>query len=416
MVKNDIDLENKTILILGIGGVSMHQIAIFLKQSGARVFGYDVKLNDYAKKCASLGIATTRKFKQEFLQVDFCIKSSAVTSGKFLSEVQKRGIKIYDRAEILGLIASKFKQVIAVAGTHGKSTTASLIYEILRLDNRNVSCHIGADVFASRFDVSDDILVLEACEFNKSFLNFYPTISVVTNVEADHIESYGSLFNLKNAFSVFLKRGKMRFINFNESTKYLSQINNVEIVKKTNLNIKPKIFGEYNFQNISMAVAVCSSLGVRDEVIIQAVNSFAGVPRRYEFLGEYQNSKIYIDYAHHPTEINAFYKAFCSEHKNCVIVFQPHTYSRTKYLINQFVDVLSKIDNLILFKEYPAREKPWQGMTCFELFEKVKAKNPNVKYFSSSKGLIKNLPQKTAISFVGAGNICEIAQKIVKTY
>lgn len=416
MIKNNIDFKGKSVLILGVGGVSMHQIALFLKQSGFTVFGYDVKTSEYTKLCEDAGIKISRKFKQEFLQVDFCVKSSAITSGKFLSELKKQGTKIYDRAEILGFIANKFKNVIAVAGTHGKSTTASLIYEILRLDNRKVSCHIGADVFAARFDVKDEILVLEACEYNKSFLNFHPTISVVTNVEADHIESYGSLFNLKNAFAVFLKRGKVRFINRNESTNYLHNIKDVKVVDRTNLNIKPKILGEHNYQNISMAVAVCKSIGVSEKVITQAINSFAGVPRRYEFLGMWQNNKIYIDYAHHPTEINAFYETFKQENKNCAIVFQPHTYSRTKYLLNQFVDVLSKIDNLILFKEYPAREKPWQGMSCFDLYCKIKSKNNNVKYFSSEKSLVKNLPINTAISFVGAGNICEIAKKIIKSY
>lgn len=416
MEKNNLNLENKSVLLLGIGGVSMYQIALFLKEAGLKVYGYDVKPNEYTKKCENVGIKITKKFKHEFLQVDFCVKSSAVTNCKFITELIKKNVKIYDRAEILGIIASKFKQVIAVAGTHGKSTTASLIYEILRQDNRKVSCHIGADVFASRFNMLDDILVLEACEYNKSFLNFYPTISVITNVEADHLESYGSLFNLKNAFSVFLKRGKQRFISDNDTTKYLRSIKNVQVAKETTLKIHPKILGVHNYQNISTAVEVCSSLGVSDEVIIQAVNSFVGVPRRYEYLGEYQNSKIYIDYAHHPTEINAFYETFKTEYSDCAIIFQPHTYSRTKYLLSQFVDVLSKIDNLILFKEYPAREKPWQGMSCVELYQIIKAKNPNVKYYSSATGLIKNLPKNKAISFVGAGNICDIAKKIIKTY
>ena len=163
-------------------------------------------------------------------------------------------------------------------------------------------------------------------------------------------------------------------------------------------------------------MAVCKYLGVKDDVIIKAVNSFVGVPRRYEFLGIKNNSKIYIDYAHHPTEINCFYETFKEEYKDCFIIFQPHTYSRTKYLLKQFIDVLSKIENLIIFKEYPAREKPWQGVSAFELFELIKQKNPNVKYFASSKALIKNLPKNSAFAFVGAGNINEIAKKFIKTY
>jgi len=415
MSKN-IKYEYKSVLLLGVGGISMYQIALALKDMGLKVYGYDIKESAYTKKCQNAGIEITTKFKREFLKVDFCIKTPAITKSKYITELKNLGTKIYDRAEVLSFLASKFKQVIAVAGTHGKSTTASLIYEILRADGRSVSCHIGADVFASRFSVNDDILVLEACEYNKSFLNFFPTISVVTNVEADHIDSYGSLFNIKNAFSVFLRRGKVRFINENKTTEYLKQIKDVLVASTTDLKLKPKILGEHNHQNISTAVAVCKHLGVKDEIIIQAVNSFVGVPRRYEFLGIKNNSKIYVDYAHHPTEINAFYETFKEEHIDCVIIFQPHTYSRTKFLLKQFIDVLSKIENLIIFKEYPAREKPWQGVSAFELFELIKQKNANVKFFASGKAIIKNLPKNSAIAFVGAGNINEIAKKIVKTY
>lgn len=394
----------------------MHQIALILKQMGYMVYGYDSKESKYTKLCRQSGIEITTRFKAEFLKVDFCIKTPAITGGKFLSELNKCGTKIYDRAEILGILAKNFKQVIAVAGTHGKSTTASLIYEILRADGRKVSCHIGADVFASRFNIDDDILVVEACEYNKSFLNLYPTITVVTNVEADHIDCYGSLFNLKNAFSVFLKRGNARFINACESTEYLKHVKGVNVVGKTNLKLAPKILGEYNLQNISMAMAVCKYLGVNNKTMVNAVNMFAGVPRRYELIGEKNGCKIFIDYAHHPTEINAFYETFKQENKNCTIVFQPHTYSRTKYLLKQFVCVLSKMDNLIIFKEYPAREKSWQGVSAYELFEKIKQKNPTVKYFSTCGAIIKNIPKNSAVAFVGAGNINEIAQKFVKTY
>lgn len=415
MSKN-INYENKSVLLLGIGGISMYQIALTLKEMGLKVYGYDAKQSEYTKKCSEAGIEITTKYKPEFLKVDFCIKTAAITTGKYLTALKNLGVKVYDRAEVLAFLANKFNQVIAVAGTHGKSTTASLIYEILRQDGRSVSCHIGADVFASRFNINDDILVLEACEYNKSFLSFYPSIAVVTNVEADHIDSYGSIFNLKNAFSVFLRRGKYRFINNNKTTDYLKDIKDVQVVTRTDLNIKPKITGEHNFENISMAVAVCKSLGVSDKVIIQAVNTFVGVPRRYEFLGIKNNSKVYIDYAHHPTEINAFVETFKNEHKDFVIIYQPHTYSRTKYLLKQFIDVLSKIENLIIFKEYPAREKPWQGVSAFELFEKIKIKNANVKYFATHKGIFKNLPKNSAIAFVGAGNINEIAKKFLKTY
>lgn len=408
-------IENKSCLILGIGGVSVHQIALALKNLGIKVYGYDAKENQYTQKCKDAGIEITNKFKPEFLKVNFCVKTGAITNNKYITALKKLNVKIYDRAEMLSLLISKFKCVIAVAGTHGKSTTASLIYEILRVAGKKVSCHIGADVFASRFDVEDDFLVLEACEFNKSFLSFYPTISVVTNVEAEHLDSYGSIFNLKNAFSVFLRRGQKRFIFDDKSTVFLQQIKNVEVVKKTNLDIKPRIAGEHNLNNISLAIAVAKSLGIDEKTICKVINMFEGLPRRYEFLGYTNNQKIFIDYAHHPTEIKAFVETFFSQHKNCLIVFQPHTYSRTKLLLKQFIDVLSAIDNLIIYKEYPAREKPWKGLSAFELFEHVKQKNNNVKYFETAKSLFKNMANYSAIAFVGAGNIDQIAKKFIKS-
>jgi len=409
------EIENKSCLILGIGGVSVHQIALALKNLGIKVYGYDAKENLYTQKCKDAGIEITNKFKPEFLKVDFCVKTGAISNNKYITALKTLNVKIYDRAEMLSLLISKFKCVIAVAGTHGKSTTASLIYEILRVAGKKVSCHIGADVFASRFNIEDDFLVLEACEFNKSFLSFYPTISVVTNVEAEHLDSYGSIFNLKNAFSVFLRRGQKRFIFDDKSTVFLQQIKNVKVVKKTDLNVKPRISGEHNLNNISLAIAVAKSLGIDEKTICEAINMFEGLPRRYEFLGYVNNQKIYIDYAHHPTEIKAFVETFFSQNKNCLIVFQPHTYSRTKLLLKQFIDVLSKIDNLIIYKEYPAREKPWKGLSAFDLFEQVKQKNSNVKYFKTSKGLFKNMCNYEAIAFVGAGNIDQIAKKFIKS-
>src|SRR5699024_275130 len=149
----------------------------------------------------------------------------------------------------------------------------------LRTANKKVSCHIGADVFAPRFKCGDDYLVVEACEYNKSFLHLKRTISVVTNVDAEHLDKYKNIVNLLTAFLNFLKRGLKRFVYDTNSVSYLKRVKNTTFVKRTNLKIKPKIKGEYNLDNISLAVAVCEFLGVDDSTIIKAVNSFIGIPR-----------------------------------------------------------------------------------------------------------------------------------------
>ena len=411
-----INLNQKSVLLLGIGGVSMHQLALCYLNLGYTVYGYDAKTSTYTDIVTKAGALFSTHFNKDFLHVNFCVKTGAIKdNNKYVVALKNLGVKILDRAEALNELFKNFKCVMAVAGTHGKSTTASLIYEILRVAGKRVSCHIGADVFAPRFNFGDDYLVVEACEYNKSFLSLYPNISIITNVEAEHMDSYKTMFSLRSAFKTFLNRGKQRFVFKCESTNFLNKIKNITFVDSCNLILKPKLIGDYNKHNISLAVSVCQSLGVSDAVITKVVNSFAGIPRRYELIGTIQKQKIYIDYAHHPTEINSFVTAFKNQYKNSLIVFQPHTYSRTKLLLNQFLEVLKDIDNLIIFKEYPAREKPSQGMSANEFYKQLKLINLKVKYCASAKGVLKNLANFDAVAFVGAGDINQIAKKIVKT-
>lgn len=403
----------RKVLFLGVGGISMHQLAIAIKKMGVKVFGYDISESKYTKLCEENGIKVVNKFDKDICNVDLCVKTGAIKNGKFLEYLKNRNVPILDRAEILAWLCGKFKKVIAVAGTHGKSTTASVIYEILRMSGKKVSCHIGADVKHFNFDLSDDILVVEACEFNKSFLKLKPHIAVVTNVEKEHMDCYGSFFNLKTAFLTFLKKAETRFVYDEKSTRFFKKYSNINFVTLTNLKINPQIKGEHNLKNISLAVAVCKSLGVDEKTILEAVNNFIGVPRRYEYLGDINASKIYIDYAHHPTEIKAFVETFKKENKNIQIIFQPHTFSRTKKFLKDFVSVLSGVENLIIYKEYSARETQKDGMSAKELFLEIKKHNLNVKYCANKNSLLKNLDENTSIAFVGAGNINLIANEIV---
>ena len=409
-------LEFKSVLFLGIGGVSMHQLALAIKKMGINVLGYDAKPSKYTKICEENGIKVTNVFSRDFLNVDLCIKTGAIKeNNKFFQAVKKLGIKVLDRAEALAMLTTEFKTVIAVAGTHGKSTTAALIYEMLRVSGKNVSCHIGADIYAPRFNLGDEFLVVEACEYNRSFLSLKPDISVVTNIEEEHMDCYGSLFNLRNAFTTFLRRGEKRFVMLEDSTKFLRRRLKIEFVKKISTTTTIKLKGEYNLKNISLAIQVAKSIGATDEAIKTVLETFAGVPRRYEFLGKYKQTKIFIDYAHHPTEISQFVKTFAENNKNFLIVFQPHTYSRTKRFLDDFVGVFSKLNNIIIFKEYPAREKPCQGMSAKELFFEIQKVNDRVEYCSKEKYLISKLQDFDEVAFVGAGDIDLIARNIIKT-
>ena len=392
----------------------MHQLAIIMKNMGVKVYGYDLQESKYTQMCEQHGIIVTHKFCKDICNVDLCVKTGAVKNAKFFDSLKKNNVPILDRAELLGWLCSKFSKVIAVAGTHGKSTTASLIYEILRASGRKVSCHIGADIKHARFNIGDEYLVVEACEYNKSFLKLKQTISVVTNIEREHMDSYGTLFNLRSAFLTFLKRGDKRFVFVEKSTKFLKKYNNINFVENIDMEINPQIKGEHNLKNIALAAAVCKEIGVEDSLIVKVVNSFAGIPRRYEYIGEYERNKVYIDYAHHPTEVKAFIETFMKYNKKTQIIFQPHTYSRTKTFLKDFVSVFRNIDNLIIYKEYSAREKSEQGMSAKDLYFEIKKQNHYVKFCESKKSLVKMLKKDSAIAFVGAGNINVVAEEIIK--
>lgn len=410
-----IDLVDKKILFLGIGGISMHQLALVCKNMGVVVFGYDKQNNKYTQKCKDCGIPVTNKFRKDFLKVDICVVTPAIKNNKYISLLQNTQCVIYDRIEFLNIMSRSFKCVIAVAGTHGKSTTASLIYEMLRAGNKRVSCHIGADVENARFNLNDDYLVVEACEYNKSFLKLNPDITVVTNVEAEHMDSYKSIFQLRACFKRFLQNSSVEFVFKDKSTKFLQHCKSIKFINKEYFP-SAILKGEHNMKNLSLSSAVAFHLGVEQKDINKVISTFKGIPRRYEFKGYVNNTRIFIDYAHHPTEIKSFANTFLEEENKTLIVFQPHTYSRTKLLLKDFVSVLSKIKNLVIFEEYSAREKPFQGMSAKELYFQVKKKNQNVIYWNKKIKIESFIQNFDAVAFVGAGDIDLVAEKLVKTY
>lgn len=410
---NNFVVENKKVLLLGVGGISMNQLAQAYLKLGYEVFGYDAHKSAVTDKLKSIGVKIAHKFINHFLDVDFCVATGAVKNDNpYVIELKKLKIPIIDRSVALGKLLTNFKCVIAVAGTHGKSTTSALIYEILKSAGKKVSCHIGAEVESSRFELGDDYVVVEACEYNKSFLNIYPDVAVVTNVEPEHLDCYTNFKNLQNAFSTFLKRAKKRFVFDEQSTNFLKKYKNINFITKN--PHKSALKGEYNQKNISIAECVCLNLGISQNIIDAVVECFSGLPRRYEYIGQYVKTKVYIDYAHHPTEVKSFISAFNEQYKNPLVIFQPHTYSRTKIFFEEFVELLSSQKNICVFKEYPAREKKTAGVDAKTLFEAVKCRNKNCRYLSSIQPIKKLALNYDAIAFVGAGDIEKFAKQFVR--
>lgn len=404
----------KSALFLGAGGVSMSKIAKAYITKGIVVYCYDRSMSNALCELSNLGAKITTRFNREFCNVDICICTPAIPrDNKYVLKLKERHIPIIDRAEALDNLCRQFKTVIAVAGTHGKSTTSALIYNILREDGRLVSCHVGANVDNERFDPSDDYIVVEACEYNKSFLSLHPDVVAITNVEPDHMDTYKNMFDLRTSFIKFIKRAKYRFASMSSSTKFLEKLRSVSMIE-CNKVMKTNLIGEYNQQNINLARAVCLSLGVGEDVISSAVSKFVGLPNRDELIGKFHEADVYIDYAHHPTEIECFCNAFSDMDKNRVqIIFQPHTYSRTKYLLSEFVKVLTSIDDLVIYKEYPARETRSQGVSAYELYKIIKQHNPSVRYAKNPSKINQYLIKIGKIAFVGAGDISKIAKKLI---
>lgn len=406
---------------IGIGGVSIHSLALFCKDCGWKVVGSDASTNKYTRLCQERGIKVFLGHKKEHIKSpDFVVKSSAIKDDNpELAYAKDLGIKVYDRAEFLNAILKKIPTVIAVSGTHGKSTTSTMIYEILKNAHKRVSCQIGADVDNANLSLNDEILVLEACEYNKNFLKFKIDIAVVLNVEKDHMECYGSFFQLKNAFLSFLKHAKKRYVFVSPTTDYitlknLTKIEQPKIIKNKFLFEKHKymldfLIGEQYIFDACVAIKVATDLGVPYKIIYETLKNFRPINRRQQLIGKINNhsksvdnkcansqtidensneatlgkdlsnkstskniiqhdTEIYIDYAHHPTEIKCNLDAF--SHYKTLCIFQPHTFSRTKFLKKEFVSVLSKCD-CIIYKEYSARETAKDGLSAYDLYTEI---------------------------------------------
>lgn len=440
--------EKQNIFFIGIGGVSMHSLAIFLARQGKTVAGSDLAHNKYVDMCIAEGIKVFDKHSAEHLSaVDVVVVNGAIShDNPEYQYASSHCIPIVDRAEVLQYITRYFGTVIAVAGTHGKSTTSAMIYHILRYFDPHTSCHIGGDVAQARMVAGDKYIVVEACEYNKSFLSLCPDVAVVTNIEKDHLECYGNMSNLKTAFERFVASADKKIAYYHQNTKFLSKkgVNFVGNVSKSVLKYKNakiideyqtfdcvvksqpyhtamSVYGQHNIKNAMLAIYVCRKLKVPMKVIRQGLKTFLPVSRRCEIMCKYYDNIVINDYAHHPTEIECFLKSIADKYrKRIVCIFQPHTYSRTKLLFDDFVRVLSVPDEIVIYKEYPAREIKKDGYDAKYLFKMLKKHKKSCFFCKNDKKLNKILAKyrntSNVIVFVGAGDIEQIAKKILKQY
>ena len=434
---------------VGIGGIGMSALARYFNASGKKVMGYDKTPTKITAALMSEGIDITfddvisEQIKQLSPENTLVIFTPAIKKLDILNHFNGHGFTVLKRAKVLGLITEN-TACIAVAGTHGKTTTSSLVAHLCKEANLSFSAFLGgiAENFKSNFLYNgNDISVVEADEYDRSFLNLSPDWAVITSTDADHLDIYGDKATIEQGFrdfanlipsdqQLFVRKGinigrPAKTYAVNEEADYYSD-NIREIGDKIYFDFHTpteeiddfewEIPGIHNVENATVAIAILHNLGVDFETLKQGIANFKGIKRRYT-KHRFENGKIYIDdYAHHPTELNAVIgsiKTFYPE-KKLLVVFQPHLFSRTRDFADGFAESLDKADELILLDIYPARElqENFEGVTSSWLAEKLKLKNKEVSSLGEAFNRIKEKDFDVLLT-VGAGNIDTLYDGII---
>jgi UDP-N-acetylmuramate--alanine ligase len=443
-------MELKTIqnvYFIGIGGIGMSAIARYFLNRGCTVCGYDKTSTNMTIALENEGISLNYEDDKLAVPAGFlnateknlivytpAIPKTSEIAGHF----RDKGVKMWKRSEVLGII-SKGQFCIAVAGTHGKTTTSSIIAHILTDTGYGCTAFLGgiATNYNSNFLIgNNNVVVVEADEYDRSFLTLHPDISVITSMDADHLDIYGDAEHLNESFRLFasqLKSGGALFIkeglplegiNYGVGGKSQVSGQNIRIEGSNFLfdyiddkvridGIQLMLPGRHNVENAIAAVAVAVRLGINTDKIKQAVANFKGVKRRFEYIVK-TDQHIYIDdYAHHPTELEACFHAVRQLYpdRKLTVIFQPHLFSRTKDFADDFAAVLSKVDELMLLEIYPARELPIPGIDAQFLLGKIKLEKKQI--FEKEAALKKIQMNKPGLLLtVGAGDIDTLIQPL----
>jgi UDP-N-acetylmuramate--alanine ligase len=431
----------QTFYFVGIGGIGMSALARYFHASGKKVLGYDKTNTKLTQQLLNEGIdivfddVTDEKITSLQKENTLVIYTPAIKKLGILDYFNENQFEVLKRAKVLGLITEN-TDCIAVAGTHGKTTTSTLVAHLCKEADLPFSCFLGgiSENFKSNFLYNgSQYSVVEADEYDRSFLNLSPDWAVITSTDADHLDIYGDKNTIEEGFKQFaalVPDDKQLFVRkgieigrphltyaVNEAADYHSDNLRMENDKiyfdfhtptETVKDFIWDIPGIHNVENATVALAILNNLGVDFETLKKAIANFKGIKRRYT-KHRYQNGKIYIDdYAHHPTEINAVMssiRTFYPE-KKLLVAFQPHLFSRTRDFAEGFAESLSKADELILLDIYPARElqENFEGITSSWLLEKV---NLDKKEVSNLSGAFDKIKEKDfdILLTVGAGNI-----------
>ena len=438
-----------SIYFAGIGGIGMSALARCFNMRDVKVSGYDKTETALTKKLVEEGIEIHYEDDVNLINknVDVVVYTPAIPSThKGLNYFKENNYTLLKRSDVLGLL-TKDTFNICVAGTHGKTTSSAIIAHILQDSGFGCNAYLGG--IAANYDTNfwkseNPVSVVEADEYDRSFLKLAPDVAIITAMDADHLDIYGTAENMEDAFIEFstkiksngcliIKHGLKRGGDFkiNDTCTYslndkdanihvenlqikngayeFDVVNNFWILKDVVLNMG----GLHNIENVIAAIAVAKYLKIDDEKIKSAVASFAGVKRRFEYIIKTPQLVLIDDYAHHPEELRALITGAKElfPQKKCTVIFQPHLFSRTKDLADGFAEVLSLADETILIPIYPARELPIEGVTSELIFNKMTNKNKSIKTNPEVLEWLKNNKQEMLIT-AGAGDIDALVQPI----
>lgn len=440
--------------LVGIGGVSMSSLAEVLFDMGLNITGSDNNESPNVQNLRTIGIPVYIGHKSENIgdDVEFVVRTAAVhdDNPEIASAIEK-GIPVFERAQAWGAISKDYNNALCISGTHGKTTTTSMCTHILIAAEKDPTVMIGGTLplLNSGHRVGrGNTIIMEACEYHNSFLSFFPTIAVILNIEADHLDFFKDLDEVKRSFRMFaakvpvdgcivaniddentmdaisgLRRKVITFGLSDNADIYAKNIVYKGTNTKFDIYYKGKLFtdvtlhvpGIHNIKNALAATAASICLGLRPNAVKYGLAGFNGAGRRFEFKGKYNGADIYDDYAHHPGELKALLDTIDTlNYSRTILVFQPHTYSRTAALFEDFVEQLKRPEILLLSEIYAAREKNTVGISSKDLANKL----PNSIFFDNFESLEHALRRIALpgdlIITVGAGNIYKIGEVLLK--
>ena len=437
----------KRVHLIGIGGVSMRPLGLVLQGMGLTVTGSDMNSSVSTDELIAKGIQVYIGHRQENIRGADCIirTAAAHNDNPEIAAARVAGIPVFERAQAWGVIMQAYKNAVCVAGTHGKTTTTSMVTHILMEANVDPTVMIGGYLPLLRAGHrvgKGDTIILESCEYCDSFLNFFPTLSVILNIEADHLDYFKDLADIQKSFRKFAQLSSGGILANGDDPHVLEALKGLDYVsfglnpnnRVHGENIHPdwrhldvycdgvfythldlNVLGRHNALNAIGAAGAAWMLGIPGEAVTRGLAAFSGAERRMQYKGTYRGADIYDDYAHHPDELAATIDAVATMHYDRVILaFQPHTYTRTKALFSDFVRQLKRVDKVVLAEIYAARERNTVGISSKDLADQI----PGAVY-------CETLPEVTSylgsvarkgdvILTVGAGDIYRAGEALLK--